>query len=240
MKTPMFLVRRLPSRVASSVVLHIVPNAIFFDVDGVLIDSVDVKGKALVEIFADFPNSAEDVLRFHRAHGGLTREIKIRQILGVLGNRSPSDSEVSDRVGQFAEIVVQRVIEAAEIPGTYEFLRKWSKRCRLYAVSATPDEELKRIMAARGLLPFFRSVKGWPPEKSGLISQEIASRGFEPSQCILVGDSDEDYRAALRASVRFTFFGPAEPDDKEASTPRITNWSDFDKVLHEILRDSTS
>jgi len=236
----MFLGRHLLSRVASSVLAHVTPTAVFLDVDGVLIDSVDVKGGAFVETFADFPESAEQVLAFHQAHGGLTREIKIRQILESLGNESPSESEVSDRVSRFADLIVQRVINAAEIPGTYEFLREWSNRCPLYAVSATPDEELQRIMALRGLHPFFRTVRGWPPEKSELIRQQITSGGFKKSQCILVGDSDEDYQAAKRASVPFIFFGVARPGVKHASVPRITNWSAFAKAVSEVLDRSSS
>ena len=217
-----------------------IPTAVFLDVDGVLIDSVEVKGEAFVETFDDFPRSAEKVLEFHRAHGGLTREIKIRRILELLGEESPSEPEVLHRVSHFATLVVERVIQAPEIPGTHTFLQEWSNRCPFYAVSATPDEELQRIMAARGLLPFFRKVRGWPPEKSKLISQEIASGGFKASRCLLVGDSDEDYQAAKRASVPFIFFGTPTPGVNQASVPRITSWSDFGEAASKVLDHSSS
>lgn len=219
---------------------NLIPAAVFLDVDGVLIDSVDVKGDVFVKVFADFSNSAEQVLAFHRAHGGLTREIKIRQILELLGDESPSEPEVLDRVSQFTRLVVERVVQAPEIPGTHTFLQEWSNRCPLYAVSATPDEELQRIMIARGLTPFFRKVRGWPPEKSGLIGQEIASGGFDPSQCILVGDSDEDYQAAKRASVPFIFFGAPTTGGQQASIPRITSWSAFGEAASEVMGCSAS
>lgn len=219
---------------------NLVPAAVFLDVDGVLIDSVDVKGDVFVEIFADFPNSAEQVHAFHRAHGGLTREKKIRQILELLSNASPSEPEVSVRVSHFAALVVERVIQAPEIPGTHTFLQEWSNRSPLHAVSATPDEELQRILVARGLTPFFRNVRGWPPKKSELISQEISSGGFDPSQCILVGDSDEDYQAAKRASVRFIFFGTPTPGVNQASVPRITSWSAFGEAASEVLDHTAS
>lgn len=217
-----------------------IPASVFLDVDGVLIDSVDVKGDVFVEIFADFPNSAEQVLAFHRANGGLTREIKIRQILELLGDESPSEREVLDRVSHFAALVVERVIQAPEIPGTHTFLQEWSNRCPFYAVSATPDEELQRIMVARGLMPFFRKVRGWPPEKSELISQEISSGEFMASQCILVGDSDEDYRAAKRASVSFMFFGAPMPGHKQEGVPRIASWSAFGEAASKVLDHSAS
>ncbi len=234
----MFLGRQLLSLVASSVVPHGIPAAVFLDVDGVLIDSVDLKGEAFVETFEDFPHSAEKVLAFHRAHGGLPRELKIRQILASLGDESPTESEISDRVSRFTDLVAQQVIDAAEMPGTYEFLRSWSQQCPLYAVSATPDEELQRIVAARGLLPFFQRVRGWPPEKSGLIGQEIASGGFKASECILVGDSNEDYQAAKRALVPFIFFGAARPGVTHANVPRIGTWSSFAKAVSEVLDHS--
>ena len=219
---------------------NLIPAAVFLDVDGVLIDSVDVKGDVFVKVFTDFPDSAEQVLAFHRAHGGLTREIKIRRILQLLGDESPSEHEISDRISLFATVVVERVIQAPEIPGAHTFLQEWSNRCPLYAVSATPDEELQRIMVARGLTPFFRKVRGWPPEKSGLIGQEIASGGFDPFQCILVGDSDEDYQAAQRASIRFIFFGAPTPGHKPEGVPRITSWSAFGEAASEVMGRSAS
>ena len=219
---------------------NLLPAAVFLDVDGVLIDSIDVKGDVFVEVFADFPNSAQQVLGFHQAHGGLTREIKIRRILELLGEESPSEPEVSDRVSHFAALVVERVTQAPEVPGTHTFLQEWSNRCPFYAVSATPNEELQRIMAARGLLPFFRKVRGWPPEKSGLISQEIVSGGFDPSDCILVGDSGEDYQAAKQASIRFIFFGAPTPGRKQESVPRITSWSAFGEAASRVLDHSAS
>ena len=236
----MFPGRQLPFRAASSVVPNLIPAAVFLDVDGVLIDSVDVKGNVFVEVFADIPNSAEQVLAFHRAHGGLTREIKIRRILELLGDESPSKPEVSDRVSHFAALVVERVIQAPEIPGSHTFVQEWSNRCPLYAVSATPDMELQRIMVARGLMPFFQRVMGWPPEKSELISQEIASGRFEASQCILVGDSDEDYQAAKRASIRFILFGAPTPGHKQEGGPRITSWSAFGEAASKVLDHSAS
>ena len=234
----MFPGRQLPFRAASSVVPNLLPAAVFLDVDGVLIDSVDVKGDVFAEIFADFPNSAEQVHAFHRAHGGLTREKKITQILELLGNASPSVPEVSARVSHFTALVVERVIQAPELAGTYTFLQEWSGRCPLYAVSATPNEELQRIIVARGLLPFFRKVRGWPPEKSELISQEIASGGLDPSKCILVGDSHEDYQAAKRASVPFIFFGAPTPGHEQEGVPRITSWSAFGEAAAEVMDHS--
>lgn len=219
---------------------RVLPEALFLDVDGVLIDSIGIKGEVFVEVFADIPNSAMAVREFHRAHGGLTRELKIRRLLAILTNTTPSDEDVTVRVDQFAELVVERVIQAPEIPGTHTFLQESSKRCPLYAVSATPDEELQRIMDARGLLPFFRKVRGWPPEKSGLINEEIASGRFQASRCILVGDSDEDHRAAERALVPFIFFGAPTPGVSHARVPRITSWSDFGEAASEVLDPSAS
>ncbi len=193
-----------------------------------------------MDVFTDFPDSAERVIEFHRAHGGLTRELKVRRILELLGNEAPSESEVFDRVSSFTELVVERVVQAPEMPGTRTFLQEWSHRCPLHAVSATPDEELQRIMAARGLLSFFRRVSGWPPEKSALISQEIASGGFDPSQCILVGDSGEDYQAAKRASVRFIFFGAPTTGGQQPSVPRITSWSAFVEAAAAVLDQTVS
>lgn len=212
-----------------------IPDAVFLDVDGVLIDSIEVKGDTFVEVFSDIPNSAELVRTFHQDNGGMTRTLKIRQLLELLGNRSPSDFDVSSRVNLFANIVVDRVVQAPALPGSVHFLQAWCDRCALYAVSATPNDELQRILEARGLHSFFRAVRGWPPEKSQLMRSEIKLARLHPSRCVFVGDSDEDYRAAMRASVPFIFFGKPRPGAMDSGVPRIQKWSDFSDAASEAL-----
>jgi beta-phosphoglucomutase-like phosphatase (HAD superfamily) len=54
-------------------------QAIIFDFDGVLVESVDVKGDAFVALYKyETPEIREKVKRYHSEHGGISRFEKIR------------------------------------------------------------------------------------------------------------------------------------------------------------------
>jgi beta-phosphoglucomutase-like phosphatase (HAD superfamily) len=50
------------------------PEAIFFDVDGVLIDSLAIKGDSFSRAFNDYPEAREEIIAFHLSHGGVTKK----------------------------------------------------------------------------------------------------------------------------------------------------------------------
>ena len=66
-------------------------RSIFFDFDGVIIDSVGVKTNAFMEIFKDHPRHREEILAYHQLNGGLSRYIKIRYIYEKILKKELSD-----------------------------------------------------------------------------------------------------------------------------------------------------
>ena len=59
----------MPSPAASSVRAQAgMPEAIFFDVDWVLIESLSVKGEAFALVFKDFPDDCDSIIDYHLAH----------------------------------------------------------------------------------------------------------------------------------------------------------------------------
>lgn len=194
---------KLEARVVNRVIRISVPEAIFFDVDGVLIDSLDIKGEALAETFHDFPNSHHIVTKFHYANGGVTRTKKIAELYRLLAGVDATELEIEERSAKFGAAVQQRVIDADEIAGAETALRWWTAQCPLYAVSATPSAELDIIVAARGMALYFSGVYGWPPSKDRVIEAILATQGYVAKRCILIGDSEEDLLASRRAGVHF-------------------------------------
>ena len=184
------------------------PEAIFFDVDGVLIDSLAIKGEAFSSAFSDYPEAREKIIAFHLSHGGVNRSEKITHLFRLIVGREPSTEEVSDRISQFSTSVFEGVVAAPEIPGAHAALKEWSEKVPLHAVSATPTDELRRILERRNIAKFFTSVHGWPPGKVSTVREVIAMRGYRSSACILVGDSREDLHAAVATNVQFIQVSP--------------------------------
>ena len=216
----------------------LVPNAIFFDVDGVLIDSMDVKGRAFVGTFSDHPERHTEIMDFHVAHGGVTRGKKIELIFRFIYGRDPTFDELEVRVALFTSLVVDAVIAASEIQGASAALANWSSQIPLHAVSATPSKELVYILEQREMTRFFTSVHGWPPEKTETVQRLIDERGYEPELCVLVGDSKEDFAAAKKTGIHFVQVSRNPLTDFVESESVIRNLDGLSSAIESVLQRS--
>ena len=68
-------------------------RAIVFDFDGVLVDSVHIKTKAFEKLFKnEEEEKVQQFLAFHKKHGGVSREEKVRYFYSNILRRSLSES----------------------------------------------------------------------------------------------------------------------------------------------------
>ena len=215
---------------------ELIPQTIIFDVDGVLIDSLNIKGNAFAHAFSDFPERRDEIVAFHLANGGVTRSEKIELIFISVFGRTPTPQELDSRVASFTEDVAAAVIAAPEIRGAALALAEWSERAPLHAVSATPAKELVRILNQRGMTGFFTSVWGWPPRKLEAVKQLLAENGYEPGRCILVGDSREDLEAAGSAGVRFVQVSKSKEQDFIESEWVIRDLVGLNDAVESVMR----
>ncbi|CAN5542178.1 HAD family hydrolase [soil metagenome] len=179
-------------------------QAVFFDFDGVIVDSVDIKTSAFVALYADCgPDITNAVRSHHLRNAGTSRYDKFRYYQRELLN-APHDEETIASLGKrFEKEVRQRVIEAAEIPGALAALAGLRERCPLFLASATPQDELRDIVAARRLDVYFSGVYGTPLRKREILASEIARHDFNPAQCFMLGDAMADHDAARANAVPF-------------------------------------
>lgn len=185
-------------------------NAIVFDFDGVLAESVDVKGDAFVALYADAgPVIQQQVLAWHRAHGGVTRHEKIRYYEQALLGRSATDADVEAKAQRFSALVEQAVVDAAWVDGAREFLKRHAGQIPMFVASATPQEELIRVVEKRGMTSYFARVLGAPKKKAEHLRNIMDEYGWQPEQLLMVGDAMTDYDAAQSTGTRFLGRAPA-------------------------------
>lgn len=179
-------------------------QAFIFDFDGVIVDSVDVKTLAFTRMFAPFgPAVVARVVEHHRLHGGMNRMQKFLHYHKEFLHKYLDSMELEDLCRQFSSLVMNEVISAPEIPGAQTFLAKWYKEIPCFIVSATPQDELHDILERRGLLHYFREIKGAPADKCTNLGNILSSSALEPGSCLYFGDAYGDYEAAKTFSVNF-------------------------------------
>ena len=179
-------------------------EAIVFDFDGVLVDSVDVKTNAFRDLYGD--QNAEirqAVVDFHLEHGGLSRFEKIRHYETNLLGRSPSQAEIHSLADQFAGLAKEAVITSQIIPGATDVLEHFAAQVPLFVASGTPETELLEIVERRGWSHYFKQLRGSPTHKSTLVAEIVEAHGLNPGKSLMVGDAMTDYSAALENGLQF-------------------------------------
>lgn len=177
---------------------------IFFDFDGVLCESENVKGEAFYQLYLPYGKEvASKVLQHHLTHGGVSRYEKIRYYHKQFLCKDISDTEVNEMAQRFSDMVVQAVINAPEAPGATNFLQSKSKDYNCYIITATPTEEMKLILDNRGWAQYFKEVCGSPNKKDYWAAQLLARDKLNKAETVFVGDAPADKNAADKNNITF-------------------------------------
>jgi len=185
-------------------------QAVFFDFDGVIAASIEVKVRAFATMFAPYgPAIQEQVIRYHCDNGGMPRYQKLRHCFeGIVGR--PIDDRELVRMGQmFTDLVLEEVVAAPLIAGalpTLEQLREYGTPA--YVVSGTPHEEMQLIVQRKGLQSYFTEVHGSPRPKAVIVNEILDRSHYAPHQCLFIGDALADYQAAKATDLRFLGITP--------------------------------
>ncbi len=179
-------------------------QAIFFDFDGVIVESLDVKIEAFRQLYAPYGPSVVRRAIDHYVHQtGVPRLFRFRHCHKHLLGQDLTDAEAQALSDRFGEMVEDRVVACDGVPGAREFLEAYSRTIPCLVVSATPDAELKRILQRRDLERFFTAAHGSPPDKPEVLSRILAARGWSAAATVMVGDGLADHRAATANGIRF-------------------------------------
>lgn len=180
-------------------------DGVFFDFDGVLVDSLNVKTRAFARLYDDHgPAVVDKVMAYHLANGGVSRFKKFEHYERTLLGRELAPQRIEELGQRFASLVVEEVVASDAIGGSLALLERLSaRRTPCYVVSGTPEDELRVIVERRGMSHFFRDVRGSPAEKGDLLQALCARAGHRPQHCIMVGDALGDYTAARAAGMGF-------------------------------------
>ena len=179
-------------------------EALFFDFDGVLIDSVRVKTKAFETLFKDFSEDIiQAVVSYHTLHGGISRVEKIRYAHENIIKKSLTEKQVMAWAARFSDLVVQEVIRVPWIKGAKAFLDAYASKQPVFVISGTPEPELRHVVAQRKISFYFKEILGSPVKKPEHIRTLLAKYSLEPERCVFIGDALTDYNAAMETGLHF-------------------------------------
>lgn len=176
---------------------------VFWDFDGVIKDSVEVKTQAFLCLFKGFHDDLLKRVRIHHeAHGGMSRFDKIPLYMHWAG--LPVDNALIELfLAKFSEIVFQGVVNAPWVPGAKEYLLSNYKDSYFILLTATPEDEIISILNQIGISYCFKEVHGSPKIKKNVVFEVLKQQNVQSIDALLIGDSEVDFIAAQANSVPF-------------------------------------
>lgn len=179
-------------------------NTIFFDFDGVIVESVDIKTQAFAKLFQHEGHEiVSKVVDYHTHNTGVSRYDKFKYFYREFLKRPLSEEEFEQLCNRFASIVVDEVINSPYVPGAIEFLKRYAGTYKYFIVSATPHAEIEIITRKRGIADLFKGIFGSPAKKSDIVKKILIEENIRAAHAAYVGDAMSDYRAAAENGLYF-------------------------------------
>jgi len=176
---------------------------VFWDFDGVVKDSLEVKTEGFRWIVRSAgPLVCDRVQRHHESHGGMSRFDKIPLYL-TWADMPANAGPVHNACAEFSAFVTDAVAKSPWVGGVPEYLRNNPGNQLFILVTSTPSEEIAQILNQLDLLPCFSKIFGAPSSKVDAVASSLANLQIAPDRAVFVGDSMTDYEAASSNYVPF-------------------------------------
>ena len=209
---------------------------IFFDFDGVIADSVNVKTEAFEKIYLPYGKEiAEKVINHHRENGGMSRFEKFKLYHKEYLSIDLDEKGIDELSHQFSEMVTEGVVGAPEVKGSHDFLHKLKDTLNMFVITGTPTEESRYICKRRNIYNCFKGIYG-SPQKKGYWSKMILTESkLKPEETIFVGDAIADYQAAFETNLAFYLREYNANKELFKEIKNITRFHDFED-LRQIIQ----
>ena len=180
-------------------------KTIFWDFDGVLMNSNAVRDKGFLEVLKDFPKEqVNELMQFHQKNGGLSRYVKFRYFFDEVRGEEITKKELKQWAEKFSKIMLQFLIDKSLlIQETINFVKQNYQKYNMHIVSGSDGDELHQICKGVNINHYFKSIEGSPTPKKELVGNRLKKEIYNPKQCALIGDSINDYHASALNDIYF-------------------------------------
>ena len=118
---------------------------IILDCDGVVLASNNIKSDAMRDTVSDYgPELAEQFVRYHKEHGGISRYQKIEYFLREMAGNY-STTEYQRLLGTLSTIVKSNLLDVKFTDGALEFIQSFGLERTLYIVSGGDQKEIQDV-----------------------------------------------------------------------------------------------
>jgi phosphoglycolate phosphatase-like HAD superfamily hydrolase len=183
-------------------------DALLWDFDGVLLDSMSVRGEAFRFVLQHYTSSEVDTLLvWHQANGGLSRYVKFRYFMSEILDVEIDEAVVLNWADQFSIYCRDRLSDRSKlILPTNSLVQRLQGRIPMHIVSGSDGKELKELCNELGIADRFVTIEGSPTPKTDLVAGILNVYKYKPASAWLVGDAINDKTAAEANGLNFLGF----------------------------------
>ena len=178
---------------------------IFWDFDGVILDSMKIKADGFVELFKEYDKDKVSLLeKYHYQNGGVSRFEKIRYFYNEIIHKEISEEEIGSLAKEFAKIIEKKIYQKNNlIQDSVDFIKQHYQKFNYHIVSGAEHKELNELCEYFNLSKYFKTINGSPTSKEILVMNILEKYDYKKDETILIGDAMTDYNAAINNDIKF-------------------------------------
>lgn len=191
-------------------------KVIFWDFDGVLMDSNAVRDVGFERVLSEFPKEQVDqLIAFHQANGGLSRYVKFRYFFEEVRKEPITDDEILIWAERFSQIMKELLVNPELlIEETLNIVKENQGKYMMHITSGSDQNELRFLCQSMGIDHLFASINGSPKPKKEWVKELIEMHGYKKEECVLIGDSYNDFEAATFSGIHFMAYNSVSLNEK--------------------------
>ncbi|NOX16330.1 MAG: HAD family hydrolase [Epsilonproteobacteria bacterium] len=180
-------------------------KTILWDFDGVISDSMKIKGDGFLELFSNYDEKYLELIeQYHYINGGVSRFDKIRYFYNEILKEEISEDKVEKLANKFAQIIEKKLYDKNNlIQDSLNFIHNTYNKYDFHIVSGAEHVELNELCQYFELNKYFISINGSPTKKDILIKNLIEKYTYRKNEIILIGDAMSDYCASIKNGIGF-------------------------------------
>lgn len=174
-------------------------DIIFWDFDGVIKKSNQIKIDAYADVFSD-SNNLENIIQHHIENQGVSRFEKIPLYL-KMSNKTTNQKKIREYLSLFSKNLIRSVVCSEWVEGANVALNVLSDKKNII-VTGTPEDEIIVILKELKINQYFSKICGAPKKKTKVIGECLLKKTSK-RKAIMIGDSSEDLNAARNNNIEF-------------------------------------
>ena len=210
-------------------------KAIFFDFDGVIYDSNEIKKNAFAELYKKYDKKIINDISIHHLHnGGMSRYEKIKFYHSKFLKIKITKNDLNILCNKFSRILKKKIYHAKFIKGFNKFINSNKLNFKCFVVSATPTNELIKICKKKGIEKIFEKILGSPTSKKDNILYLIKKYNYKKKEVVYIGDALNDYYAAIESKINFIGFGKIFNNSKYNKDHNVLDYSKLIGLINKL------